>query len=786
MSMMDMQASVRTPAAVPEQALSPSQALRPPERRSTVTVRAILLGLVLCAMAAIFFPYTDNVIRGSWLAEDHTAVGVIALFFGVVFVGNTLARLLERKGRSNPLLAGLLTTSLSGAVLYGLARLLEHFMTTDATGAAMSTGLVTLLRVLLTIAGFLWAMFALVTGSRAVEALWAPGRWLSLNRAELLTIFAMMIMATALVTSGLAMQLAPTLPAVGYYQNPANQWPTKIVPIMPEWMRVVDPDAYRGFFEGIQRIPGFVEPRQDYSSDPFLQGTYETWTYFRQIPWHAWGKPLLGWAVFLVPLYTFSICMMVIVRGQWMDREILVYPLTRLPQEMARLDDDSPGPPALGPLFRNSGMWMGFALPVVFSLLRAIHAYYMGFPLIKLQWETKVMSDQVTIFIIPSFVAMGFTYLVNTRISFSVWSLSLVGMFLAGWLALRGYKTPEELAGYGSGTPLMYHMGMGALLTLSVLGLWSARRHLAAVFRKAFLGDPRVDDSREALSYRAAVILAILCAAVMLAWLMAVGMQWWVALVFWTTAMLVFYGLTRIIAEAGLGSAAPPGTAPVFTVSKIGAQSMSEASVVGLGLQFPYAVDIRALVMAGAASGLKITQEIEHRRRRLFFALLGAVLVTMVVSVVTVIYLSYVYQGTSLEMWYYRDAPSAGFHYAKEMLTRGVDGLRAGPNALGWVYSAAGVTLMSLLMVAQRRFLRWPIHPIGLVVIGTKFMNALWFSVFIAWLIKSLVLKYGGPRLYMRTIPFFLGMVLGQCVIAGLGCVVDYVTGVVGNQLFTF
>ncbi len=771
-------------------------ALRPQERRNAVTVRAILLGLVLCALAGMFFPYTDNVIRGSQLAEDHTAVGVIAMFFIVVFVGNTLARLIERRWRSSPLAAGVIIAAVSGVALYGCSRLIGAMGTTDATGAVVMSAWVSLLRVIWIFGAFMWMMFALVVASRLTEALWAGGRWLSLNRAEMLTVFAMLLIATAVVTSGLAMQLTPVLPSVEYYATPGNQWPTKVIPFVPEWMRVQDEAAYKGFFEGIHRLPGYVEPERGYYSEPFVQGMYENWTYLRQIPWMAWMPPLLGWAIFLVPMYTFSICMMVIIRGQWMDREILVYPLTRLPSEMSRVEEEGaergPEAPALGPLFRSGGMWLGFAIPVVFTSLQAINAYYMGFPMIQLSWDTTVMSDQVTLYIVPSFVAMGFTYLVNTRVSFSVWSLSLVGLFVSGWLALRGYKSPENLGGYGSGNPLMYHMGMGALLTMAVIGLWSARAHLAGVFRKAFTGDPSVDDSKEILSYRLAVILAIVCAIIMLAWLMTIGMQWWVALTFWLVAMLVFYGLTRIVAEAGLGSVVPPGIASGFTISKLGASSMSSGSIVGLGLQFPYSADVRTFVMASAANGLKLTQEIEQKRRRLFVALFGAMVVALVISIGTIIYLSYVYQGTSLERWYYRDAPAIGLNYAKDMIgnTTIVDGQevlqRTGANVQGWVFSIVGVAAMALLMFAQRRFLRWPLHPIGLAVVGTWIMDRLWFSVFIAWLVKTLILKYGGPRLYMRTIPFFLGLVLGQCVSAGAWCLIDYVTGTVGNVLFRF
>ena len=65
----------------------PSQKLaavqRPPKRQNAVTLRAILVGLLLCAVGAICFPYTDNVVRGSTLAEDHTVeAGEIGGRFG--------------------------------------------------------------------------------------------------------------------------------------------------------------------------------------------------------------------------------------------------------------------------------------------------------------------------------------------------------------------------------------------------------------------------------------------------------------------------------------------------------------------------------------------------------------------------------------------------------------------------------------------------------------------------------------------------------------------------------
>ena len=58
-----------------------------------------------------------------------------------------------------------------------------------------------------------------------------------------------------------------------------------------------------------------------------------------------------------------------------------------------------------------------------------------------------------------------------------------------------------------------------------------------------------------------------------------------------------------------------------------------------------------------------------------------------------------------------------------------------------------GAAVMGLLM--------WPLHPIGYVVSGTWILNSIWFSIFLAWMIKSIVLKYMGPGGYRSTRWFF-------------------------------
>ena len=65
-------------------------------------------------------------------------------------------------------------------------------------------------------------------------------------------------------------------------------------------------------------------------------------------------------------------------------------------------------------------------------------------------------------------------------------------------------------------------------------------------------------------------------------------------------------------------------------------------------------------------------------------------------------------------------------------------------------------------------------------------MNWVWFSIFTAWVLKSIILKFGGSAGYLKTRPFFLGLILGQVSVAGLWLIIDGCTGKTGNVLGYF
>ena len=55
---------------------------------------------------------------------------------------------------------------------------------------------------------------------------------------------------------------------------------------------------------------------------------------------------------------------------------------------------------------------------------------------------------------------------------------------------------------------------------------------------------------------------------------------------------------------------------------------------------------------------------------------------------------------------------------------------------------------------------------------------------FVAWLTKLVVLRHGGLKFYRQTLPFFLGLVLGDYTLAAIWSLIGVIWGIPTYQMF--
>ena len=606
-------------------------------------------------------------------------------------------------------------------------------------------------------AGAVFLFFLLTGGVNALLRLLHPP-W-SLRTGELVVVYTMMIVASAIPTWGLVANLLPVLPGAYYYATPENDWKNLLQPYIREWLVPQDPLAIQYFYEGAP------------AGSP--------------IPWEAWATPLAAWSVLIGAVYAVMLASMVILRKQWIDHERLVFPLAQLPLEMLR---EGRAGEVVRPFFRNPLMWAGFLLPFFVFSTRGLHRYFNYIPYVETFTQLRFLRRTMLVRIFLSFPVIGFTYFVNLEVAFSLWFFHLLARLQSALFQVIGYEVPgraETFTGGGIGTsPGVSHQAMGAMIVLALFTLWTARGHLRQVFRTAWrgLGSPAAaDDSGEMLSYRAAVLTLAGGLAVIALWLNASGMPLWITPLFIFAAFVVFLGLTRIIAEAGVGFCRAQMVAPVFSVYGLGTDAFGPAGLVSTGFTYTWAVDIRTSVMASAINGLKLVDAVGIRRTRpLLLGIVLAIVIALVGSVVTTLWLAYTHGGINLQSWFFGGMPRTVFGFVADKINNPLSTAVIWPR---WGFTGFGAAVMAGLMYARQHFLWWPLHYIGLPIADTWVMSWVWFGILVGWLLKLVILKYGGVTAYRAGRPFFLGLILGQITCVGAWMIIDSVTGMVGNYI---
>ncbi|MCY3789667.1 MAG: hypothetical protein OXH63_12860, partial [Gemmatimonadetes bacterium] len=441
--------------------------------------------------------------------------------------------------------------------------------------------------------------------------------------------------------------------------------------------------------------------------------------------------------------------------------------------------EDGPRPARIKPFLRNPIMWAGFAVPAILNTINSFSHYYEFAPRVDLNLPLALGHDAVVLRIRLNYLMMGLAYFINTGISGSLWFFYVLAKAQEWACSTLGIFTTEQLDAYshaGPTTGMLSHQSMGAMVALVVLGLWTARGHLKAVWQQAKTGG---SAAGELLSSRTAMVGLAVGMLVMGLWLWQTGLPWWAVVLFLGAAFAIFFALTRVIVEAGLSSAVEGLSGAGFVVSGVGSSALGATGMMALGFTLAWAGDLLVFMMAPCANSIRMLHGLKIGRRRVLAMLTAALAIGLLGSIYATLNLGYQYGALNLHRQYFSGLFAwEPFRFAARFIET-----PTGPYWLGWLWNGVGAAVMALLLWARHHLLWWPLHPIGYVASGTWILGNIWFSIFLAWLIKSIVLKYMGPNGYRSTRWFFLGVILGQFASGGAWLVIDGFTGMTGNVI---
>lgn len=570
----------------------------------------------------------------------------------------------------------------------------------------------------------------------------------ALGRGELLAIYAMLLLL--MPAWAMTRALLGFMTGVTYYASPEMRHLEAVLPYSLPWLAVLDSEPVRWLYEGLPKGGS--------------------------VPWWAWVVPLWSWGSFLVALFVVLGCLSVVLRKQWEEHERFAFPIMQVPLAMGERGDGW-----IGPLFRGRMMWSGFSIPFAIGSVNALNSYFHTLPRVSLRTVIWIFRRAIPMSIRLNFALLGYAYFVNLDVSLSIWLLNVIAKCINGVFAILGaerYGVSGMVGRHSSqGSEFLAFMGMGYMLALAGYSLWIARSHLKAVWAKALGRPSRLVDSEEALPYRTAVACILLGTLYLGCWLYQAGLPPHVIAFLFVACFVVFLVLARIVSETGYAATYSPLNPSEFVVCAVGSSAFGPTGLVTAGTSYVWTMTRLNTLMPRASAALRLAREM-GRTRGLIWAMGAAMAVGLVVASHTTLDLGYAHGGRNLDYWF-RDVNDAALPFDEYVGRRLLD-----PSPVfytGFLYTGLGLGLAALFMVLRTRLSWWPIHPIALPVSTIWMTEHYYFSIFLAWGIKALVMKFGGATLYRKTRPFFIGIILGEAVCLGAWSLIDFATGKVGN-----
>ena len=593
----------------------------------------------------------------------------------------------------------------------------------------------------------------------------APRR--ALGAGELAVVMAMMLVSCGLPSQGLMRSFIPLLVAPFYHGN-ANPvfWKAFTGMDLPSWLFPID--ASDG----------------DARSSPIVQYFYSRVPDNGPIPWSAWVAPLAAWGVFFGALFATLVALATIVREQWARNERLAFPLAQL--ELALIEPPPPGR-MFNDLFRSRVFWIGLTIVFVIQSLFALHVYLpKRFPEIPIKYDfNDIFTEEPLRYLHGSikantlyFTFVGATFFIQSRIAFSLWSTFVIIQLYA----MQANQLQREAIPAVAWTNQHFGSAVAFLLGFA----WIGRHHWAKVGRHLVRGA----RPGERMSYRGPALTAAAGIGVMFAWLVFVGgVAPWMAAALVALLLLVHVVTARVVAETGVAAYRTNATSsPFYTLIPPAAMSGRDVLFAGMFGSSLGAFTTRETTMTYALHGLWVADHVEpsvieerRGRRALLACVAWALALGFVVAATSSLWCYYRY---AIPLTAYAQEPYINSYpltslpytdYVAPVMQHAQ--ARFPPKAHSTSLNfGLGFGITAGLQVLALRYSAWPFMPVGYLFATTStFPNVGWYSIFVGWLCKVVIVKFGGASLFQRAKPFFVGIIFGEGLAAACWLIVNLV-----------
>ena len=572
-------------------------------------------------------------------------------------------------------------------------------------------------------------LFWLCLGNLFIRRVCPKAIQLCLTQAELLTIYIFLVIGTLLAGHDLTQNLFGSIAHADRYSTPENRWKDIFFALLPKYWLVRDPTAIKGLYQGN------VSPYDPHYWMPFV-------------------GPLTWWTLFMGTLVGICLCMNILLRTHWSNNERLSFPIIQLPLAMTQFAENSAIKPSAG-IFSSKAMWIGFALAASVTMLNGIHYLYPSVPQLEMvkqfpigQYLTSrpwASINDLKTSLYPFMI--GLAFFVPLDLSFSIW------FFFMARCLFRVYGSAAGLDGAGSqGFPYFGEQASGAWIAWGLTIVWALRTQLKRVWNIAFRSQTSIDgdEIRMIGQYRFAFI-GIALGIISLAWFSAkIGLTPWVAALFFGLYFLIALTITRARAELGTPHEIYFVNPRTILVTCFGTQAIGAQSLTALSVLYWFNRCYRCHPMPNQLEAMQLGEVARIRPNPLLWILILAFLWGTAAAYWANLHVSFTEGATSKAIGFKQWVGGESFNPLPAQLNPGQK-----VNAVQTLYMAAGFLIVLFLRGMRSSFLWWPFHPAGYALSVSFAMDYFWFCFFIAWLVKVLIVRYGGMRAYGRAIPFF-------------------------------